>query len=152
MSTTDFAQAHFCGCTPWQEEAALTEETLWELLSVSPVHGDHTYPEPGKDLIPWGHDSSSAPWLTRTRVGSEDKADLAGVHVAPPGSSGWFLWNVMYIAQLSISDLPRMYNCTAALPCLSLSLWFAPWPHESSLAVPMVLYRVRKVLHPNNVN
>lgn len=63
-----------------------------------------------------------------------------------------FLWNVMYIAQLSISDLPRMYNCTAALPCLSLSLWFAPWPHESSLAVPMVLYRVRKVLHPNNVN
>lgn len=31
-------------------------------------------------------------------------------------------------------------------------LWFALWPQESSLAVARVLYRVKKVLHPNNVN
>lgn len=69
-----------------REKQLWKKEPLRTPLCLSCPWRPHT--EPGEDLIPWGHDSTSAPWLTRTAVGNEDKADIADVHVAPPGSSG----------------------------------------------------------------
>lgn len=100
----------------WQRE--LSENSTLSVLSI-----EHTHSEPGKDLIiPWGHDSSSDPRMTRTMVGNEDKADIADVHVAPSGSSGTQggfcgMWRTSHS-----SDLPQIYNSTGALPCLQGTL------------------------------
>lgn len=145
-----YAQAHFCGCTHWQGEAALTEGTLWELLSVCPVHWEHTHSEPGKDLtIPWGHDSTSEwqgqEWGTKTRL---ILLMSMWLHQVPQG-----LRVVSVECEVHHTVLTSLKDTTALEPFpVCRGLWFALWPHGSSLAVPIVLYRVKKVLHPNNVN
>lgn len=97
------------------------EKQLWqrkpsENFSLSVLSIEHTHSEPGKDLIiPWGHDSSSDPLMTRTMVGNEDKADIADVHVAPSSSSGTQggfcgMWRTSHS-----SDLPQIYNWSPSL-------------------------------------
>lgn len=145
-----YAQAHFCGCIPWQGEAALTERTLWELLSVLSIENTHTQGQE-RTSFPEAMTPLLVPQWQGQQWGMKKRMILL-----------MFTWFRQVPQGFRVVSLECDVHCTVLISLkyatalepfpVCRGLWFALWPQESSLAVPIVLYHVKKVLHPNNVN